>query len=155
SDELWIGYGVKVEPTGQSYSLACTQNHHAMEGREIVRFGTLREFQQNPRFAQREDPKVSLYPGFEYTGQQWGMSINLNSCVGCGACTIACQAENNIPIVGKEQVIAGREMHWIRVDRYYAGDMEQPAMFHQPVPCMQCEKAPCEVVCPVQATLHS
>jgi molybdopterin-containing oxidoreductase family iron-sulfur binding subunit len=130
-----------------------------MEGRHLVRAGTLEEFKRHPHFVQAmaEDPPLdmTLYPEVKYEGRAWGMTIDLSSCIGCGACVTACQAENNIPVVGKEQVMIGREMHWIRVDRYYAGDIDNPEVYHQPIPCMQCENAPCEPVCPVGATVHS
>jgi molybdopterin-containing oxidoreductase family iron-sulfur binding subunit len=170
----WIASGVQIIKTGKKYQLAPTQHHNIidvnghpeeMESREafkrdLVRIGTLDEFNKNPKFAQDEaaptPPKeLSLYPGFKYEGYAWGMAIDLNKCVGCGACVLACQAENNIPVVGKEEVIAGREMHWIRVDTYFRGDVDQPETYFEPVPCMHCENAPCEGVCPVGATVHS
>jgi molybdopterin-containing oxidoreductase family iron-sulfur binding subunit len=159
SDSPWFGAGLTIHRTGERYPLACTQDHHSMEGRYIVRSGTLEEFKRHPHFVQEmaEDPPpdMTLYPEVKYEGRAWGMTIDLSSCIGCGACVTACQAENNIPVVGKEQVMIGREMHWIRVDRYYSGDIDNPELHHQPIPCMQCENAPCEPVCPVGATVHS
>ena len=138
--------------------LAPTQEHNSMEGRPLIREATLGEYKREPAFAQEavEVPKLeSLWTEKPYdAGHQWGMTIDLNSCVGCNACVVACQSENNIPVVGKAQVRKGREMHWIRVDRYFTGKPEQPRMIFQPVPCMQCENAPCEQVCPVAATVH-
>ena len=155
----WRGSGVEIHKTGDQYPLACTQFHHLMEGRDLVRAATLERYQQNPNFArdgEEDSPaRPSLYPGFEYEGYAWGMAIDINSCIGCNACVVACAAENNTPVVGKKEVMRGREMHWIRIDRYYKGSLDSPEMFHQPVPCMQCENAPCELVCPVGATVHS
>jgi molybdopterin-containing oxidoreductase family iron-sulfur binding subunit len=129
-----------------------------MEGRPIVRRATLEEYRREPRFAKEmvEVPhESSMWEEHRYDdGPQWGMSIDLTTCTGCNACVIACQSENTIPVVGKEQVIKGREMHWIRVDRYFAGEDGDPELLFQPVPCMQCENAPCEQVCPVAATVH-
>jgi MoCo/4Fe-4S cofactor protein with predicted Tat translocation signal len=143
---------------GGSARLAPTQEHGSMEGRPLIREGTLEEYRHDPAFAQEqvEVPELeSMWTEKAYdTGHQWAMTIDLNSCVGCNACVVACQSENNIPIVGKEQVRKGREMHWVRVDRYFEGAPEQPRMIFQPVPCMQCENAPCEQVCPVAATVH-
>ncbi|HEX2831243.1 MAG TPA: 4Fe-4S dicluster domain-containing protein [Burkholderiales bacterium] len=145
---------VAVQKTGRARVLATTQGHFSMEGREPVRAATLEDYLKNPGFARdaprKRVPEESLYPPHEYRDYRWGMAIDLNACIGCSACTIACQAENNIPVVGREQVMRGREMHWIRVDRY-----QQAERTHfQPVPCMHCENAPCEEVCPVGATVH-
>lgn len=152
---------VRVEPTGQHHQIVTTQHFQLMEGRHLARSGTLSEYQQNPKhpeFAHPPSPlpEASVYPPWEYDGHKWGMTIDLTACVGCSACVIACQSENNIPVVGKTQCNMNRHMHWIRVDTYYKGPVEAPTQtLHQPVPCMQCEHAPCEVVCPVAATSHS
>jgi MoCo/4Fe-4S cofactor protein with predicted Tat translocation signal len=159
SSTRWIAPGARLEATGQRYPLAVTQDHGSMEGRPLVRHATLSHYQQQPDFAREmeEAPPegLTMNPPVKYEGHAWAMAIDLNACTGCNACTIACQAENNIPIVGKDQVKVNREMHWIRVDRYFEGDPEAPVVHHQPVPCMQCENAPCEQVCPVAATAHS
>jgi molybdopterin-containing oxidoreductase family iron-sulfur binding subunit len=157
ADTPWFGAGLQIERTNQQYELATTQDHQTMEGRNLIRVGTVEQFQADPDFVQKMEHQgedISLYPSFEYDGDAWGMSIDLNACLGCNACVVACQAENNIPVVGKDQVLKGREMHWLRLDRYYQGDPENPETYHQPVLCMHCENAPCEVVCPVAATLH-
>ena len=153
----WFGTGLSVRKTGARWSLAETQHHSSMEGRDLVRVATLAEYRADPAFAQKDVEKdpASLYPHWKEEGYQWGMAIDLNTCTGCGSCVIACQAENNISVVGKNEVLNGREMHWIRIDRYYEGDPAAPNTYHEPVPCMHCENAPCELVCPVGATVHS
>jgi molybdopterin-containing oxidoreductase family iron-sulfur binding subunit len=153
----WFGSGLQIRKTGEQYPLASTQMHFNIEGRDLLRVGTVEQFQAEPDFVQKMEAhteEVSLYPKFEYNDNAWGMTINLNACNGCNACVVACQAENNIPIVGKTEVQRGREMHWIRLDLYYQGEPANPEIHQQPVTCMHCENAPCEVVCPVAATLH-
>jgi len=160
----WIAPGVQVRKTGGRYELASVQGMQSMETpngdfRPLVRETTLEEYKKNPNFAQQDQPAygLSLYKPFPYQSESyaWGMAIDLNRCVGCNNCILACQSENNIAVVGQEQTKLGRYMHWIRVDVYYQGDRDNPRAFFQPVPCMQCENAPCEVVCPVAATNHS
>jgi MoCo/4Fe-4S cofactor protein with predicted Tat translocation signal len=159
SDALWTGAGVALVPTGRHHLLASTQDHHSMEGRALVRSGTLGDFAKDPSFAQRwghnPPPGLSLYPDHLYEGSSWGMVVDLSTCIGCNACVIACHAENNIAVVGKTQVAKGREMAWLRVDRYFEGSLDNPKIVHQPVMCQHCEQAPCEPVCPVGATVHS
>jgi molybdopterin-containing oxidoreductase family iron-sulfur binding subunit len=154
----WGGPGLIVRATGERHRLASTQEHHSMEGRDLVRtttLGALAHPEEHHGGHHEPGPDDSLYPPVRYDGHAWGMVIDLASCIGCNGCVAACTAENNVAVVGKEQVLAGREMHWLRVDRYYAGDPDAPEVLHQPVPCMHCENAPCEVVCPVNATVHS
>ena len=159
SDAPWIATGDAVK-AGGTHQLVSTQDHWSIEGRNLVRSAQLEEYKSNPKFAhEMEHMKLSdgltLYPKWEYSGYAWGMAIDLNTCTGCNACVVACQAENNIPVVGKDQVANGREMQWLRIDRYYSGDLDSPDTYYQPMPCQQCENAPCEVVCPVSATVHS
>jgi len=169
----WNLAGVELRKAGGRRELACTQGHYAIEGwleeetaeagkRHLVRGATLEEFRANPAFAKDYeheglDTNASLMPGHDYSkSYAWAMTIDLNACTGCNACVVACQSENNIPVVGKEQVRRGREMHWMRIDRYFQGGIDEPeGIVSQPILCMQCEQAPCEVVCPVAATVHS
>ncbi|MEP6663876.1 MAG: 4Fe-4S dicluster domain-containing protein, partial [Verrucomicrobiota bacterium] len=161
---LYFASGAKLTPTGKIHPLSTTQDHGSMEGRPIIREANLEQFKKNPAFAKSMDleappSKQPLYPNpldqRKAAGlHQWGMSIDLNSCVGCSACMVACQSENNVPIVGKEQVSNNREMHWLRIDRYFTGGISDPQMITQPMLCQHCEAAPCESVCPVNATSH-
>jgi len=169
----WIATGLQIEKTGKTYYFASTQEQHAIDvngqleeeesvneqRRELVRIATVEEFKKNPAFAklreEEETKDLTIYPGYKYDGYAWGMSIDLNKCIGCNACVVACQSENNIAVVGKDQVARGRAMHWIRIDTYFHGGLDNPEMYYQPLPCMQCENAPCEYVCPVGATTHN
>jgi len=159
SDKLWATSGGTIRRLSTKYPLATTQMQQSMEGRDIVLSNTVEGYKRDPEFAKQKNhapaDNLTLYPHWQYLGYKWGMSIDLTACVNCNACVVACQAENNIPVVGKEQVLARRAMHWLRIDTYYKGDPRVPEAVYQPVPCMQCENAPCELVCPVQATNHS
>jgi molybdopterin-containing oxidoreductase family iron-sulfur binding subunit len=167
SDEPYYSRGVKLNKTGKNYLLACTQGEQNLHGRNVVRSANLEDYKKNPEFAHEHAespaPDETMYPSWQYPASgpngnpayKWGMSIDLNRCTGCNACIMACVAENNTPVVGKEQVLRGRHMHWLRVDGYYQGDVANPRMHYEPLPCMQCENAPCELVCPVGATVHS
>ena len=169
SQAPYLATGVKLTPLGTSFELATMQDHHQIdvigqEGRDermgqVVREADLEEYKKHPDFAKHmvhHPPQESLWPERTYEeGRKWGMSIDLNQCIGCNACTIACQSENNISVVGKEQVLRGREMQWIRIDRYFKGEPDNPEVVSQPMACQHCEMAPCEQVCPVAATTHS
>jgi molybdopterin-containing oxidoreductase family iron-sulfur binding subunit len=164
SQASWFAGGAQLRATGDIYQLASTQGYQTMETpdqseRPLVQERSLEEYKKEPNFAKEGEPPadLTLYKPFDYSKEtySWGMAIDLNSCVGCNNCIVACQSENNIAVVGKEQTLRGRHMHWLRVDTYYNGPRENPKGFFQPVPCMQCENAPCELVCPVQATIHS
>jgi molybdopterin-containing oxidoreductase family iron-sulfur binding subunit len=157
--EPWFASAATERKTGERYPLVSTQLEQVIDGRHLVRSATLEDYLKHPDFAREEaeaPPRsLTLYPEHEYKGYAWGMSIDVSACTGCNACVVACQSENNIPVVGKVEVSRGHKMQWLRVDRYHKGDVDNPQAFHQPVPCMQCENAPCEVVCPVGATAHS
>jgi len=152
--------GFSIEKTGRFDKMALIQGHQSMEGRPIVRESTFDKWKENPAAGNELHEQVqhhhtTLYQGYEYKGHKWGMAIDLNKCIGCSACVLACNTENNIPVAGKQESIRHHEMHWIRIDRYYNGDEENPEVVRQPVMCQHCDNAPCENVCPVAATNHS
>jgi molybdopterin-containing oxidoreductase family iron-sulfur binding subunit len=157
---MGVQSAVRAEKAGKKHPLVSTHEHWQQHGRVIVQEAPIEEYRKHPKLASEYEselkPQKALWKEYEFAEDpQWAMSIDLNTCIGCNACVIACQSENNIPSVGKDQVSRGREMHWIRVDRYFSGDKEDPeTVVFQPVPCMQCENAPCEQVCPVAATVH-
>ena len=159
----WFTSGLAIRNTGGTYKLASTQGYQTMETptgtRPLVRTANIEEYRREPGFAREEEPpkELTLYKPYPYAAEAyaWGMTVDMNACVGCNNCIVACQSENNIPVVGKEQTVLGRHMHWLRVDTYFQGDRANPQAYFQPVPCQQCENAPCEVVCPVGATVHS
>jgi MoCo/4Fe-4S cofactor protein with predicted Tat translocation signal len=170
SDAPWMATA-KIAKVGSGFGFAHPQGFQYIDhsdlpkgteplsNRHVIRKATLQDFIKNPDFAhegiESPAPEMTLYYNYQYTELKWGMTIDMNSCIGCKTCIVACQAENNIPVVGKEQTMRGRQMQWLRVDVYYEGGTENPSVYYQPVPCQQCENAPCEVVCPVGATVHS
>jgi molybdopterin-containing oxidoreductase family iron-sulfur binding subunit len=156
--------GVTVTKSSETYLLASTQEHHELDDtflkdlhkkRDIIQEGTVVQYLEDPKFIEKEHPSHTIVPKIKYDGVKWAMAIDLNKCTGCGVCTLSCNVENNIPVVGKEQLHKGREMTWIRIDRYFSGTSEAPSVSNQPMLCQHCDNAPCENVCPVIATTHS
>jgi Fe-S-cluster-containing dehydrogenase component/anaerobic selenocysteine-containing dehydrogenase len=156
---LWSASDLEIRRTGKSYPLASTQLQQWLEGHHPIFSADIDEYRAHPEFVKElqetPPPALTIYPRWDYTGYSWGMSIDMTACVNCNACVVACQAENNIAVVGKQQILARRGMHWLRIDTYYEGGDINPRAHYQPIPCQQCEDAPCEYVCPVHATAHS
>lgn len=166
SSSRWIISGAEITKTDETYKLVSTQEHHALDDdfvkdfhkiRGIIIDNTVEEYKKNPDFIDQlpHEELPSITRTFEYKDVKWGMSIDLNKCIGCAICVSSCNVENNIPIVGKDQVAVGREMQWMRIDRYYSGTPDEPEVSNQPMLCQHCDSAPCENVCPVNATNHS
>ncbi|WP_290663966.1 MULTISPECIES: TAT-variant-translocated molybdopterin oxidoreductase [Ignavibacterium] len=162
----WVYSNASITKAAGKYSLASTQEHHAFDNprtqdlhlkRHIIQEGTVSLYEKKPDFIQEHRPKEleSVYTPFQYNEMKWGMAIDLNKCLGCGDCIVACNVENNVPVVGKDQVLKSREMQWLRIDRYYSGSPDDPRVSVQPMLCQHCDQAPCENVCPVVATTHS
>jgi molybdopterin-containing oxidoreductase family iron-sulfur binding subunit len=160
SQAPWFLSGVALKATGTKKPLALTQEHWTMAGRDLALQAPVASFESAARAGEplvhaEAEEQPSLYAPFEYKGNKWAMAIDLSRCTGCSACVVACQSENNTPTVGETDVLKGREMHWLRLDRYFSGDPAEPEAITQPVACVHCEDAPCEYVCPVNATTHS
>jgi molybdopterin-containing oxidoreductase family iron-sulfur binding subunit len=156
ADAPWSAAGLAIRKTGKKTTLATTQVGREATDRPIALRRSLKVYREDPEFAaENRGPVPSILPEWQYTGDQWAMTIDMSICTSCSSCVVACQAENNILVVGREEVIKGREMHWLRIDQYYEGAGDQTSIVNQPMLCQHCEKAPCEYVCPVNATVHS
>jgi molybdopterin-containing oxidoreductase family iron-sulfur binding subunit len=158
SDTPYFAANAQLRKTGDTYKVSDRQGYQQIQGRNMIRVAALEQYRKNPEFAKSQEkpaPNESLVQNYDYPGYAWGMAIDLNRCTGCNACVVACQSENNVPVVGKTQCMMGRQMQWLRIDQYYNGDSSNPRSYFEPMLCVQCERAPCELVCPVGATVHS
>ncbi len=159
ADTPYFAAGAQLRKTGDTYQVADRQGYQQIQGRNMIRAAALAEYRKDPKFAHLKvtppEPEESLVPNYDYPEYAWGMAIDLNRCTGCNACVVACQSENNVAVVGKTQCLMGRQMQWLRIDQYYNGESSNPRSYFEPMLCVQCERAPCELVCPVNATVHS